>query len=412
MITMVKYEWKKLWQGRLAQFAILLCFAVFMYSVVSNVAGTSAAREDGTVVSGIEAIKLLQERGEVVDLDQRETDRIMEEYIGLTQNPETSSNDPAYEFLSEETYRKYYINNRDMLKAIASVYNLERTNMPMREVFQQSLGKSFQKARNQRDLINIAEIKSQGLITDQQAEYWNEAVGKIQEPISFGYCEGWKQIYFSLTWSVLIMMVVAIGVAPLFSGEYQTKCDSILLCMRNGKSKLVTAKLIAAYLYTTFVFLLLNAANIIPSLLVFGSQGGNLPIQAIVPEATVGYVFTVRQGVLLTFILAYIYTLCYMGFVLLLSSVMQNSYGVVVISVPLAIILTILSPDFGGYLWRHVVSLLPPQIMTFSFWSFTAYTVLGKVVPLLFFGMLVNGFLTVVFTFVAQRKFRLHEVNK
>ena len=30
----------------------------------------------------------------------------------------------------------------------------------------------------------------------------------------------------ALTWPVLIMMIICIGIAPIFSGEYQSKCDS------------------------------------------------------------------------------------------------------------------------------------------------------------------------------------------
>ena len=32
----------------------------------------------------------------------------------------------------------------------------------------------------------------------------------------------------TLTWPVLIMMLICIGIAPIFAGEYQSKCDSLI----------------------------------------------------------------------------------------------------------------------------------------------------------------------------------------
>ena len=50
------------------------------------------------------------------------------------------------------------------------------------------------------------------------------------------------------------MMLICIGIAPIFAGEYQSKCDSLILCMKYGRSKLILAKIISGWLYATGVY--------------------------------------------------------------------------------------------------------------------------------------------------------------
>ncbi len=65
----------------------------------------------------------------------------------------------------------------------------------------------------------------------------------------------------------------------MFAGEYQCGADSIILSSKYGKTKIIKAKIIAAFGFATIIFVLnLIFALAIP-LLSFGSDGWNLPIQ-------------------------------------------------------------------------------------------------------------------------------------
>lgn len=90
-------------------------------------------------------------------------------------------------------------------------------------------------------------------MTSGEADYWKEKIGNLQE-YQYGYHKGWSMILDTLTWPVLIMMLICIGIAPIFAGEYQSKCDSLILCMKYGRSKLILAKIISGWLYATGVY--------------------------------------------------------------------------------------------------------------------------------------------------------------
>lgn len=95
--------------------------------------------------------------------------------------------------------------------------------------------------------------ENQGLLKNIEKEYWLEKDSKIQT-YEYGYYKGWSSILDSSSWLILIMIVICIGIAPIFAGEYQTKTDSLLLTLKCGKNKLIKAKIISSLLYATLVY--------------------------------------------------------------------------------------------------------------------------------------------------------------
>ena len=387
-------------------------FPCFLFCVISNVSQTVGFLEDGSRTYGMSGIQARKEQNETVVLTQEETDRIVREYLGYTSDSATNSDNPAYFYLSEKMYRSYYLPQKELLGMIDGIYNPAESEASMKEVFEENLGRDISQARLDRDNNRIDLYVKRGMITDKQAEYWKEQVKKIQDPLIFGYCDGWKQIYYAGNWAVIIMMIVAIGVAPVFAGEYQSKFDSLLLCMKHGKNRLVFSKIVAAWLFTTLVYVLLTGGYSAAYLLLYGTEGGNLPIQLVAPRFTVGYPLTMVQGVLLVQLLGYVFTVCLMAATLLLSSFMKNSYSVIVIVMPLVLVISLLSPDQGGYVWSHFLLLLPSQIVNFAFESLTAYEIFGRVLDWLSAGILIDGILAIMLTYISTILFRRHQVNK
>ena len=388
---MICYEWKKIWQNRLTQLMMLGISLFFVFCIISNVSQTEGLLEDGSRTYGMSGIQARKEQNETVVLTQEETDRIVREYLAYTTDSATNSDNPGYLYLSEKMYRSYYLPRKELLGMIEGIYSPAGSEASMKEVFEENLGRDIFQARLDRDNNRIDLYVKRGMITDKQAEYWKEQVKKIQDPLTVGYYDGWKQIYYAGNWAVIIMMIVVIGVAPVFAGEYQSKFDSLLLCMKHGKNRLVFSKVVAAWLFTTLVYVLLTGGYSAAYLLLYGTEGGDLPIQLVA-----GYVFTV----------------CLMAATLLLSSFMKNSYSVIVIILPLVLVIALLSPDQGGYVWSHFLSLVPSQIVNFAFESLTAYEIFGCVLNWLSAGILIDGMLAVILTYISTILFRRHQVNK
>lgn len=118
-------------------------------------------------------------------------------------------------------------------------------------------------------------------------EYMTEPDGKLKsmeeaypdhESVILGYCDGWDKMLSSMgsVLAILLGLLVVITVSPVFSEEYSCHTDSVIYAARYGKTKLVTAKIIASLetvigMYT--VFLLLNAVLYMG---IYGVQGGML----------------------------------------------------------------------------------------------------------------------------------------
>lgn len=72
---------------------------------------------------------------------------------------------------------------------------------------------------------------------------------KIKVPLQYGYFEGGEIIMSSFGLLVFAILSICIAVAPVFCGEYQAGTDAVVLAGRFGKTKLITAKITASFLF-------------------------------------------------------------------------------------------------------------------------------------------------------------------
>lgn len=410
MGRIIKYEWKKIWKTRLTQISVIGCSLFLVFCVYSSIVQITATDQNGQTVRGMQAVKVLKDIPQQ-ELTQNRVNEIVDQYLEYTNNPDTSSNNEAYHYLSEEKYNTFYQPNKELLNLITSVYEEPESGKDMKDVLEENAGKDFLRARLDRDQKYIHLKEKQGKLTPIEADYWAGEVKEISE-YQYGYHKGWDMILDTLTWPVLIMMIICIGIAPIFSGEYQSKCDSLILCMKYGKSRLVSAKIIVVWLFTTCVYWGITLIYSVVYLGLLGGDGADLPIQLKYPAVSVGYHLTMAEATIYALILAYFFTLGIVGITLLTSALLKNAYGVIIIAFLLIIIPTFLSPDTGGYAWSRILSLLPSKIADFSFESYTAYSIGNVVIRWPDMVMIVNGIGGFIFSVISYWIFKKHQVNK
>lgn len=408
---MIKYEWKKIWTSRLTQISVIGCSLFLVFCVCSSVFQITATDKNGQTVRSLAAIEVLKNTQQRQELTQDRVNEIVDEYLGYINNPDTSSNNEAYHYLSQEKYSTFYLPNKELLSLITNVYEEPGSGRDIKDVLEDDAGKDFAQARLDRDQQYIQLQEKNGKLTSIEADYWEGEVEKIAE-YQYGYHKGWDMILDALTWPVLTMMIICIGIAPIFSGEYQSKCDSLILCMKYGKSRLVSAKIIVVWLFTTCVYWGITLIYSAVYLGLLGTGGGDLPIQLKYPAISVGYHLSMAEGAIYALLLAYFFTLGIAGVTLLMSAILKNAYGVIIIVFLLIIIPTFLSPDTGGYIWSRMLSLLPSKIADFSFRSYTAYSIGKLVIKWPDMAMIVNGFGAIIFSTFSYWIFKKHQVNK
>lgn len=221
MSGMIKYEWKKIWTSRLTQISIIGCSLFLVFCVCSSFFQITATDENGQTVSGMTAVEVLQNTQQRQELTQDRVNEIVDQYLEYINNPNISSNNEAYHYLSQEKYSTFYLPNKELLSLITNVYEEPGSGSDIKDVLENNAGKDFTQARLDRDQKYIQLLEENGKLTSIEADYWDGEVKKISE-YQYGYHKGWDMILDALTWPVLIMMIICIGIAPIFSGEYQS----------------------------------------------------------------------------------------------------------------------------------------------------------------------------------------------
>ena len=411
MKTMIWYEWKRIWQSRLTQFAVIGCILFLLFCTWSNIRQIQTTDGEGNQVTGMAAVKALKET-ERITLDQETVTAIMQEYLDYTENPDTASDDPELQYLSEEMYRTWYLPNRNLLNQICGTYIQEgQGNMSDRQLFEGNLGKDFYESRKERVQERLTYYVDLGSVTPSEADWWDEQDDKVGE-YTYGNYKVWEILISNLPWILFIMMIVCVGIAPVFAGEYQSKCDSLLLCMKHGKHRLILAKLAASTVYASVLYWGIVSLYSAVLLIFVGTDGWDLPVQLLYSGMPSSYALTTSQAYLLALLMGYVMTLGLGGLVLLLSALFKNPYVVIVTAFLYLCVPLFLSTNSGGYLWVHLLALLPEKISEFHFASYIAYSIGNIKMALPTASMIVNGLCAVIFSGLAYLFFRRHQVNR
>lgn len=408
MGRMIWYEWKKIWGSRLTQLSVLGCSLFLLCCAWAGNRQTFAVDREGNMQYGLSAKEILREQQAGRVLDQQTVERTMQEYLDGAERIRKGSSDP--ETASDTILQTLYFPQKDLHDLLTGVYR-EDAEDDRELVYQKHIGGDFYKACSAQYKKYTARLERLGIITAEEARYWNERNESIEE-YTYGYREGWEHVLYNMGWGILIMMIVCVGTAPVFAGEYQTKCDSLLLCMKYGKSRLAAAKVVAAWLYAGSVYVGITILSTAATLVFLGTEGWGVAVQLYDPTVPASYNVTVGQACLLLFLLGFVLTMGIMSATLWMSSVFKNAYGVIVAAFLLLIIPAFLQLGSLGYVPEHILSLLPSKIMDFSFMDYTAYTVGGKVFSGLSAALAVNGAAALLFSLAGLWRFRKHQVNR
>jgi Type IV secretory pathway, VirB2 components (pilins) len=105
----------------------------------------------------------------------------------------------------------------------------------------------------------------------------------------FRYVRPWRDLFSFTTMGagyLFVAFLLLFVISPLFSNERTTGMDSIILSSRYGRVRAVTAKLIAAIIFTSFAVLVNNLLQFAVHIGILGTMGWDAPLKSIY-----GYVF-------------------------------------------------------------------------------------------------------------------------
>ncbi|NYB73739.1 ABC transporter permease [Sedimentibacter hydroxybenzoicus DSM 7310] len=188
---------------------------------------------------------------------------------------------------------------------------------------------------------------------------------QVKTPFAYSYTGGYTRFFSQMyTTAILICFICSICIAPLFSGEYTDKTDSLILSSKYGKNKVIHAKLITGISFSVLLTIMLTIVSYVTVMMFFGREGGEAPIQIFLPLSI--HPFTIVQAALLYFTIVLMGNLLSAAIVMLLSARLKSPFMVMVIMTVITV-----SPMFinisENTLWiYHLFNLIPVNMFYLS----------------------------------------------
>lgn len=410
MKTLVKYEFLKILRKKstLIVMAVSLILTAFLFAL--PVVRFQTYHQDG-VMKGVEGIsyKKAQYTDVSIPLTEEYVTDTIREVQQLFENPDNVGYDGTEEFLIGNAYWNEIAPRESLLNMIARNYvnpgaYAGYNSMPGIDV---TNGAKFYEARNTK-IETLLNDPSRGLSAEQKA-YWQNRNSKVNTPFLYGYYDGWEIIFTCFELFMFALLAVCITIAPVFCGEYQSGTDAVILSGKYGKTKLITAKIVASFLFGLIAFTLHVVLAWGLLLAAFGTDGWNLPLQ--IAGTIVPYPFTFMQAAFINLGVIYLVLLAMMGLTLLLSAKMKNSYLVLVVIVPILFIPMFLTPSGTTGIYNLFLFLLPYRATMPEISNYVSYQFGGLVLDLLSVRAIFYAALTVILLPFARLGFKKHQIS-
>lgn len=204
------------------------------------------------------------------------------------------------------------------------------------------------------------------------------------------------------------VLAICIVIAPVFSGEYQAGTDAVILSAKYGKTKLTTAKIIAALLFGVLAFTLHAIVAFALPLAAFGIDGWSLPLQ--INGTTAPYPLTFLEGAVVNLGVIYLVLIAMICLTLFLSARMKSPYLVLIVVVPVLFIPMFLSPNGTTGIYNLLVFLTPYQSLVPRFSSYLSYQFGSVVLDSFTMRAIVYTALALILLPLARIGFKKHQV--
>lgn len=241
-----------------------------------------------------------------------------------------------------------------------------------------------------------------------------EMYQNIHRPLYNDYCYGWLNfcIGYSKFAAIFLGAAVIILLSPVFSEEYATGMDSILLSCKHGKSKVIKAKIMVSFLFTVCLYgtaALLNSALYAAF---FGVTGSDCNIQVAGKYLVSPYSLTYLQlyGVVLLMGMIGILLLC--ALTILISAKCQHPFLSLIIS---AAVYYLTAVDLSDSLPAidKILKLFPSHFLYSPdiFETGVFFNVFGHLTPQPIVMVCSGIVFSIAFFFAAYRTFQKHSLG-
>lgn len=393
--NLVSYEYKKIFKRKGAVITLILAALLSLFSVFGTVIGYVYDSSGEPVMSKYDDVKLDIKYAEELSgraVDAELITEAVREYSALDKN------DGQY-FLSD-SFRKY----SPVYKIADSVYDCNFEDFCE---LTEDQTESFYEIRRQNQEIAI----SQTGMSDKAKQSLISAGKQLREPLIFEPYGGFGRFFAIMyTTGIIIAVAAAVIFAPLFSVEYTSGADSLILSSKYGKNLLVRAKLFVMVTLSAGLAIILTVLTFIECAAVWGAGGANAAIQLMVPMSP----YPLNMGQCAAIYSVCIFAACLMTAALtaLLSAGIKTPFGTIVIMSVIIIAPMMINVSENNVWLYKLYCLLPSNMMAFRcIIDDIQFELFGLVIRPYVFTPVFAITAAVIFSMLAYRVFGKRQVN-
>ena len=250
-MELLRLEHKKLWHRKSVQIGVLLCFLyiIIFGNLLSYQWFTFGSTDDftssfGNHFDGYSNIRKKQEYAKQLEGDL--TDEKLQAMVRNYQERAGSNDISEYEMTDWKALNSW----------IQTLWpELEEADQPyiMLSYVDPSQLTDFEE-RRKKALEDFLDMNGQ---TGEEKEYFLNMNAKADTPLQYRWTKGWTFVTadFVSQCGVVLAIFLAIGIAPMFCGEWHDHTKALIATTKNGRKKIAGVKVMAALGYTGIVLL-------------------------------------------------------------------------------------------------------------------------------------------------------------
>lgn len=421
--TLTGFEFKKIFHKKIALASILICTGTIIITLIGSISGSFFQHKSGRDITQYKAMKMdkaiiLSNQGEI-------TAKLLAKAV--LANQEMISNNDNYiinaygKHLKSDAYIKYILPYESIVNLLNVVYETELDCLSM-DALHLSTVKSDKAIDSLtpdmvqnfdddlKEFIRAMLMTKDGLSAAEITK--NEAfIEQIKTPLYHDYYGGYEAyINSSKGLSLIVLFLILILLAPLFSNEYEEQTEQLILCTKNGKNSLCKAKLFVSVTVSLVSSILIMGISWLSLLVIFGFEGGDVNMQVVNPGCT--YPLTLLEACQIHFVSVITASILFGLFITFLSaSVKRRTFPVVIIGTLITILpMFIWIPLKSSRFLYDFLQLFPVNSVTFGF-DMHFIEVCGVLFTPYKFTLAIHVILMIIFSFTAISSFKNHQVS-
>lgn len=401
---LVGYEFKKIFCRKRTVIVLALVLLIGAVSVFGTILGSYYYTDENgneITVSNYEYEMVDRRNAEALSGRVIDADLIMEAVEAYRKIPL----DGSTRYIDTTEYQNH-------ARKYTEIYRIARQVLDLKSI------EDFQSlTREQAEQFDKIRLENRGYIessdrSDNLKAYWNDCLDKSPQSLTY-YSSGGYDRFVGIMYTTAIMAGAAIAIlfSGIFSDEYVSGADNLILSSKHGKGLVIGAKFFTAFVTSAGLILLLIAVTYAETMIVWGSGGADADITLM--GNMFPYPLTIGQSTLLYILSMTMACVLFAAVTSALSASLKAPFNTIVImSLLLIVPMFIVVPD-GSPAWVYCLeNLLPSNMM--AFWGALydyQYEIFGLVIPPYVFLPVFSSAVSVICSYLAYRGFKKHQIS-